>query len=208
MMNISWAVTVHNELKEVTNLINFLQLYINPDDEIVVQYDEGGVTDEVLSYLKIADKMESRLKVIGFPLNNDFATFKNNLTVHCTKDYVFQLDADEKPHENLVENLGKVLETNIVDLVFIPRVNTVEGLTESHIKKWGWKVNEKGWVQWPDYQTRVYRRTDDIMWMNKVHERITGYNNFSNFPASEEWCIYHHKDIDRQEIQNAYYETL
>jgi glycosyltransferase involved in cell wall biosynthesis len=141
-------------------------------------------------------------------LNNDFATFKNNLTVHCTKDYIVQLDADEIPHENLVENLGKVLETNTVDLVFIPRVNTVEGLTDSHIKKWGWNVNEKGWVNFPDYQTRVYRRTDDITWMKPVHERITGYNNFSNFPASEEWSIYHHKDIKRQEKQNAYYETL
>ena len=25
-----------------------------------------------------------------------------------------------------------------------------------------------------DYQTRIYKNTNDIMWMNKVHERITG----------------------------------
>lgn len=207
-MTITYAITVCDELQEIIKLLDFLKLHINEDDEILVQYDEDGVTDEVLSYLKIAEKMESRLRIVGFPLNNDFATFKNNLTVHCTKDYICQLDADEIPHQNLVENLGKVLETNIVDLVFIPRINTVEGLTESHIKKWGWNVNEKGWVNFPDYQTRVYRRTDDITWMNKVHERITGYNNFSNFPAKEEWCIYHHKQIDRQIRQNEFYETL
>ena len=207
-MTITYAITVCDELQEIIKLLDFLKLHINEDDEILVQYDEDGVTDEVLSYLKIAEKMESRLRIVGFPLNNDFATFKNNLTVHCTKDYICQLDADEIPHQNLVENLGKVLETNIVDLVFIPRINTVEGLTESHIKKWGWNVNEKGWVNFPDYQTRAYRRTDDITWMNKVHERITGYNNFSNFPAKEEWCIYHHKQIDRQIRQNEFYETL
>lgn len=63
-------------------------------------------------------------------------------------------------------------------------------------------------INWCDYQTRIYRRTDDVMWMNKVHERITGYNTFSNFPAKEEWCIYHHKSIEKQEKQNDYYDTL
>ena len=44
--------------------------------------------------------------------------------------------------------------------------------------------------------------------MNKVHERITGYDTFSNFPMEEEWCIYHPKQIDRQEKQNEFYETI
>ena len=245
-MTISWCVTVCNELKEITNLVNFLQLYINPNDEIVVQYDEGGVTDAVLSYLKIADKMEARMKVVGFPLNNDFATFKNNLTVHCTKDYIAQIDADEIPHQNLVERLGQVLETNTVDLVFLPRINTVNGITEKHVNKWGWNISKletqigekemdtgseeykylkkldfiinepyDGQIEYYkpiinawDYQTRVYRRTDDIVWVGKVHERITGYNNFSNFPAKEEWSLFHHKDIDRQTRQNEKYSKM
>ena len=76
------------------------------------------------------------------------ASFKNNLKSHCSKDYIFQVDADEIPHEFLVEYLGQVLEENPVDIVFVPRVNTVEGLTDTHIEKWGWKVNEKGWVNW------------------------------------------------------------
>ena len=86
-------------------------------------------------------------------------------------------------------------------------LNTVEGLTDTHIEKWGWKVNEKGWVNWPDYQTRIYRNTEDVTWMNKVHERITGYDTFSNFPAEEQWCLYHPKQIDRQEKQNQFYEN-
>ena len=208
MINISYAITVCNEIKELTQLLNFLQIYIRPEDEIVIQYDETSVTDDVLEYVKIMDKMHSNHKVIGFPLNNDFATFKNNLKSNCSKDYIFQIDADEIPNEALIEYLPEVLESNPVDVVFVPRINTVTGLTEEHIKKWGWKVNEQGWVNYPDYQLRIYKRTDDVMWMNKVHETITGYNTFSNFPMEEHWSLYHPKEIERQEKQNDYYETI
>jgi len=207
-MTISYAITVCNELEEITKLLNFLQTHIRKEDEIVIQYDETSVTDEVMDYLKLMDSMHENHKVIGFSLNKDFASFKNNLKSHCSKDYIFQVDADEIPHEFLVEYLGQILEENPVDIVFVPRVNTVEGLTQEHIDKWKWNVNEKGWVNWPDYQTRIYKNTEDVTWMNKVHERITGYNTFSNFPSEERWSLYHHKQIDRQEKQNEFYETI
>ena len=208
MKTISYAITVHNEIDELTTLLNFLQTNIRKEDEIVIQYDQTSVTDEVKEYVTLMDSMHENHIVVGFPLNKDFATFKNNLKSHCTKDYIFQVDADEIPHEYLVEYLGEVLETNPVDIVFVPRVNTVEGLEQSHIDKWKWNVNDKGWVNFPDYQTRIYRNTEDVTWMNKVHERITGYDTFSNFPAEEQWSLYHHKQIDRQEKQNKFYETI
>ena len=207
-MTISYAITVCNELEEITKLLNFLQTNIRKEDEIVIQYDESSVTDGVMDYLKLMNSMHENHKVIGFPLNKDFATFKNNLKSHCSKDYIFQIDADEIPHEFLVEYVGQVLDENPVDIVFVPRVNTVKGLTQPHIDKWKWNVNEKGWVNFPDYQTRIYKNTEDVTWMNKVHERITGYNTFSNFPAEEQWSLYHHKQIDKQEKQNEFYETI
>ena len=207
-MKISYAITVCNELDELTTLLNFLQLNIRKEDEIVIQYDEQSVTPEVKEYITLMDSMHDNHKVIGFPLNKDFASFKNNLKSHCSKDYIFQIDADEIPHEALIEWLPDILEKNPVDIVFVPRVNTVEGLTDEHIQKWGWKVNEKGWVNWPDYQTRIYKNTEDVTWMNKVHAKITGYNDFSNFPMEEHWSLYHHKKIDRQEKQNEFYETI
>ncbi len=208
MKTISYAITVCNELEEITNLLNFLQTNIRPEDEIVIQYDETSATDSVKDYVNLMDKMHENHTVIGFPLNKDFASFKNNLKSHCTKEYIFQIDADEIPHESLVEVLHQVLEMNQVDVIFIPRVNTVDGLTKEHIDKWGWQVNESGWVNFPDYQTRVYRNTEEIMWMNKVHERITGYNTVSNLPPKEEYSLYHHKGIQRQEKQNEFYGTI
>jgi len=206
-MTISYAITVCNELEEITKLLDFLQTKIRKEDEIVIQFDADNTPEEVVHFLKLQNAMHD-YTVVDFPLNKDFASFKNNLKSHCTKDYIFQIDADEIPHEYLVEYLPTLLDSNPVDIVFVPRVNTVEGLTQSHIDKWKWNVNEKGWVNWPDYRTRIYKNTEDVTWMNKVHERITGYNTFSNFPSEERWSLYHHKQIDRQEKQNEFYETI
>jgi len=206
-MNISYAITVHNELEELMKLLDFLNNNIREEDEVVIQYDEGGVTDEVLEFLKIKQKIHG-YTVVGFPLNKDFASYKNNLKENCKGDYIFQIDADEIPNEVMIAYLPEVLESNPVDIIFVPRVNTVNGLTQEHIQKWRWNVNEKGWVNWPDYQTRIYKNTEDVTWMNKVHEKITGYDTFSNFPAEEHWALYHPKQINRQEQQNQFYDTI
>jgi esterase/lipase len=210
MINITYAITVCNELNEITNLINFLHPRIKSDDEILIQYDADSVSKEVLDYLKIISQLhKNEIKIIGFPLNGDFASYKNNLKDNSKGIFIFQIDADEIPSEYLMENIHSFLEYNKdVDLYFVPRVNTVEGLTDEHIQKWRWNVNEKGWVNFPDYQTRIYRRTSEIHWVNKVHERIVGFNTMTVLPSEEDYCLYHHKEIQRQEKQNAYYETL
>jgi glycosyltransferase involved in cell wall biosynthesis len=207
-MKISYAITVCNELKEITELTNFLQSRIEKEDEIIIQYDTNGVTKEVLDFLTIFGEINQQTKIVSFPLNKDFATFKNNLKKNCSGDYIFQIDADEIPTEYLMKNLKTILESNNVDIVFVPRVNTVNGLTEAHINGWGWKVNEKGWVNFPDYQTRIYKNTNDVEWFGKVHERISGYNTFANFPAEEKFSLYHHKQIERQERQNNFYNNI
>jgi hypothetical protein len=210
MINITYAVTVCNELEEITKLINFLHPRIHKEDEILIQYDEDSATEAVRRYLLIISQLHNtNIKVISYPLNNNFAAFKNNLKNHANGIFIFQIDADEIPSEYLVENLSEFIEFNKdVDLFFVPRINTVEGLKPKHIKKWKWNVNEKGWINFPDYQTRLYRRTSEIEWVGNVHERIIGYNTLSVLPMEEEYCLYHPKQIERQEKQNAYYDTL
>ena len=210
MINITYAVTVCNELEEITKLINFLHPRIKSEDEILIQYDSDSTTDAVKQYLLIISQLHNtNIRVISYPLNNDFASFKNNLKDNANGIFIFQIDADEIPSEYLVENLSDFIEYNKdVDLFFVPRINTVSGLTPNHIKKWGWNVSQNGWVNFPDYQTRIYRRTSEIEWVGNVHERIVGYNTLSVLPAEEEYCLYHPKQIERQEKQNAYYDTL
>ena len=210
MINVTYAITVCNELEEITKLIDFLKNKIDKDDEILIQYDENSTTKPVKDYLTIISQLHnSNIKVISYPLNNDFASFKNNLKDNAKGIFIFQIDADEIPSEHLMENIKDIIEYNKdVDLFFVPRINTVDGMTKEHIKKWKWQVNELGWVNFPDYQTRLYRRTSEIQWQGKVHERIVGYNTLSVLPQEEQYCLYHHKQIERQEKQNDYYDTI
>ena len=128
----------------------------------------------------------------------------------CNGDWVFQIDADEIPNEVLIENLHEILtrNTTVVEVVLVPRVNTVEGLTDEHIKKWNWNVDDKGWVNWPDMQYRLYKNSPNIKWVNKVHEVLEGYKTISHLPMEEDLALYHPKEIKRQEKQNEYYDTL
>jgi glycosyltransferase involved in cell wall biosynthesis len=202
MPSISYAITVCNEHIELDRLLSQLSSSIRDEDEIVVQMDITA-TDEVKAVV-------NKYKLMNYfhPLNNDFATFKNNLSSLCTKDYIFQIDADEYPHPELLETLPAILLHNPeVDVFLVPRINTVEGLTEQHIKQWGWNVeNER--VNFPDYQWRIWRNVPTIKWINKVHERLDGFGIYTNFPPLDQMCLYHPKDIIRQEKQNAFYGQI
>ena len=205
-MQISYAIPVCNEHIELEKLLLFLIKKIDDGDEIVVQCDEGNTTIEVL---RVVDKYADRVKIIEFPLNGHFSNFKNNLKENCTGDWIFQIDADELPHESLITNLKSLLKLNpTTEMFLVPRINTVEGLTQEHINQWRWNVNEKDWVNWPDYQTRIIQNNHKIKWQNKVHEQIIGISTKGALPMEEEWCLYHPKNIKKQEHQNKFYDTL
>jgi hypothetical protein len=206
-MKISYAITVCNELIEIKKLVSFLFEHKRPQDEIVILYDENNGDKRILDFLLPFNKFPNVQTWRSFDFDKNFADWKNLLNSYCKGDFIFQLDADEMISSYMVENLHEVLSLNpSVDLYFVPRINTVNGLTEEHIKKWGWSVNEKGWVNFPDHQGRIYRK--NMSWYGKVHERIIGGQRFSSLPNDEEYCIQHHKTIDRQEKQNDLYSKI
>jgi hypothetical protein len=205
-MKISYAITVCNELEEIKRLVSFLLSNKRKEDEIVILFDEKNGTDEVFDYI---ESQVYGCEVFCEKFEGHFADWKNLLTSHCEGDYIFQIDADEIPNLTLIEHLPEILEMNQgVDVLLVPRVNTVEGLTQEHIQKWGWVVDNQGWVNYPDFQWRIYKHTPDIKWINKVHERLIGYKTISNLPQMEACSLYHPKTIERQEKQNNYYDTL
>ena len=202
---ISLAITVCNEHQELETLLDYLQeRALSPEYEIVIQIDQDNYTEEVLDVI-----LDRGIKHWFFPLNKDFASFKNHLKEYCSGDYIFQIDADEYLSEELLLSLPEILEMNPeVELYAVPRINTVEGLTQEHINKWRWNVNEKGWVNFPDYQWRIWKNSSKIKWINKVHERLDGFGLYTNFPPLDQMCLYHPKEIKRQEKQNQFYSTL
>ena len=207
-MKLSYAITACNEVEETIRLVSQLLNYKGENSEIVVLLDTPKAQTELLEYLELQAEA-NYITLIESEFTNDFAQWKNFLNSHCKGEWIFQLDADEYLMPDLIVNLEDILDTNTdKDLVVVPRINTVEGLTETHIQKWGWNVNEKGWVNFPDVQTRIYKNSDKIGWSGKVHERIVGFESYTSFPADEIYCIKHPKTIDRQEKQNNYYDTL
>jgi glycosyltransferase involved in cell wall biosynthesis len=205
-MTISFAICVHNEHEEIDRLLNQLVKYKKDTDEILVQCDQGNTTGNVY---KVLDKYKNEIRVIEFPLNRDFASFKNNLKDNCKGDWVFQIDADEVPDEYLIDTIHYFLRENPETEVFwVPRINTVDGITQEHMQKWGWIKDTQGRINFPDYQCRILQNTPKIKWASKVHEVLVGHNTQSQLPANPEFCLIHPKTIDRQEHQNNFYSTI
>ena len=205
-MKISYGLTVCNEHAELENLITFLSKYPKDVDEIVIVYDQNRVTPEVLD---VIEKYKDSSIAHPFDLKQNFLENKNYLNSKCTGDYIFQIDADEVPHEILVQSLKQVLSANPVELLITSRVNRVEGLTQEHINKWSWRVNEQGWVNFPDAQKRIYKNDPSIKWSgHQVHGMVEGFKTYVALPFEERFSIYHNKQINRQEQQNARYAQI
>lgn len=200
-MKLSYGITVHNEHEELNQLLELLTTHIDQEDEIIIVDDFSN--QETQNIIK-----KYNVKHYQRKLDGDFATHKNFVIEKCTGDYIFAIDADEYPNITLLQQLKQVLEINQVDLIWVPRINTVEGITEQHIKQWGWRVTEQGWVNYPDYQSRIFRRDENIRWVGKVHEQIKGAQTYSHLPPYEELSLYHPKTIQKQEQQNQLYSEM
>ena len=209
-MKISYAITVCNELEEIIRLLDLLLKNKQKQDEIVVLMDTVKANEQLTSTLRHYE-MHNMDHMVVWPgeFEGHFANWKNKLTSYCSGDYIFQIDADEMVSETLIQNLPDILEYNLNNEVYlVARINTVDGLTEEHINKWKWNVNENNWINFPDYQWRIYKNDSKIVWINKVHECLSGFNTYANLPPSLEYCLLHHKTIEKQEKQNNYYDTL
>jgi hypothetical protein len=202
MPSISYAITACNEHEELERLLYQLDTNIRDIDEVIIQLDTTA-TEEVK---EVCYKFPA-FTLIEYSLNGDFASFKNNLKKYCNRDYIFQIDADEYLSEALLIYTPAILEdNNSVEMFSIPRINTVEGLTEQHIKQWRWNISEDGWINYPDYQNRIFKNKPEIYWVNKVHEKIVGAMTTAEIPYG--FDLIHPKTIERQEKQNNYYNTL
>ena len=205
-MKISYGITVHNESEELNKLLEILVHKTDADDEIVIVQDGNDKKVEEV----ISSWSQQYLDAKGIywhtrKLDGNFSDQKNYVIEQCTGDYIFHIDADEYPHDTLLSQLKQILEINDVDLLWIPRVNTVEGFTDEDVRRWGWKISEQGWVNYPDYQSRVFRNRDDIRWRRPLHEYINGCDTYSHLPPHEALSLYHPKTKEKQEEQNKFY---
>ena len=207
-LRISYAITVCNEAMEIQRLVDFLLKHKRQCDEIVVLFDRKNGTVGVEEYLR-THSVNGEFNWAVDDFANDFGAWKNKLNDLCTGDFIFQIDADEMITTDLMEDLPEILKSNeTTDLFHVPRINTVSGITSEHINKWHWKIDDRRYINFPDYQRRIYRNIESIYWVNKVHEVIAGHRNYASLPAVEKYCLIHHKTIERQEKQNSLYDRI
>ena len=205
-LKISYSILTHNETDSLEKLLRFLVKWKQSQDEIVIldDYSDNEKTKQILDFYVSAHDIVFEQR----NLLNDFATQKNYLKSMCSGDYSFNLDADEMISRWLMKNIHGILEENEIDLVYLPRINTVDGMTQQHAQQWGWSVNEEGWVNFPDWQGRIFRNRPNIKWERPVHEMLVGFQTYAHLPTEKPFCMLHHKTIDKQEQQNQKYAGI
>tara|TARA_R100000742_G_C4264544_1_gene82464 strand:- start:44 stop:709 length:666 start_codon:yes stop_codon:yes gene_type:complete len=216
---ISYGITVYNEYNELDNLLYHLSKHIRDEDEVVITQDISGkisksiTQDDFYKLEKVLEKYEygsyfNNLKVTQFEFKKDFSALKNYTKSKCSGDYIFHIDADEIPNKILIKQLPQILEINEAELVWVPRINIVNGITDWHLNLWKWRQTDEGWINYPDYQARIFKNVEHIKWVKPVHEIIDGAQTYAHLPPHEELTLLHEKDIVRQEVQNKLYEDI
>jgi len=149
---LSVVLAVFNEEK---NLAECLESVKNLADEIVIV--DGGSTDKTV---EIARKFEAKIiETTNPPL---FHINKQKAIDRATKDWVLQLDADERVTPQLSNEIKTVINSQSEDNGYwIPRKNFFLG-----------KFLMKGGV-YPDYTLRLYKRGKGKLPLKDVHEQAT-----------------------------------
>ena len=210
MNKISYCITVCNERIELQTLLEQLNKYIRPVDEIVVLFDEKNGSDEVREYLETIEN----ITLIRANFDNNFAELKNKLFNYSTKDFIIQIDADELLTSVLIEYLPEIIDSNPdVELFWVPRINTLIDAPEEKIKQYvesqGWIMDENGWINKWDYQGRLYKNDyPRIKWEGVVHEKIMGAKIQTLLPGESYLAFKHEKTLSKQIKQNELYNKI
>lgn len=199
-MSLSYAIGVCTEARELFDLLTFLREIKNPSDEVVVIKDSGKVTPQVQNVLNdFPEVVQAERNFDG-----DFAEHKNFFSTVCKGDYIFNIDADEIPQEFLIKAVKHIIsQENPPDFIAVPRINICPGYTQEFLKKHNFSCNDMGWINWPDYQGRVYHR--DLKWVGKVHEKIEGHKRPQAIKADPKFSLWHIKSTSKQNKQNELY---
>jgi cellulose synthase/poly-beta-1,6-N-acetylglucosamine synthase-like glycosyltransferase len=108
-MKLSYAITVCNESKELYSLISFLKKMKDSEDEINILVDSLHVTTNVRNVLEFH---KDAIVVNERDFDGDFSKHRNFHNFKCSGDYIFLIDADEMPQENLLKRVKSLTKRN------------------------------------------------------------------------------------------------
>jgi hypothetical protein len=196
-LKITYSIQVCNESRELFSLISFLLKTIGDFDNIHVVVDTLHVTDKVK---KVLNHFGNIITVFERPFDNFYTNGDFHLQ-NATGDYIFGIDADEMPTEALVKNAKKIIQQSNSDLIFVPRMNIHPGITQDFINQSNgfFKLNEVEFVNWPDYQGKIFKKCDYIRFSNTTHCVAQGAKNTVHLQPNPKLGIWHIKSIEKQE---------
>jgi len=198
-MKLTYTIQVCNESRELFSLLNFLQKTIDDEDEVNVVVDTEHTTDKVE---RVLEHFNEHITIFKRP----FDTFRENAQFHIEKangEYIFGIDADEMPQETLIRNIKSIIRQSNAEIIAIPRINIHPGSTHEFIEKSNFSVNEAGWINWPDFQMRIYKKCDYIKWSDEVHTKLIGSDKVVAVKTDPRLALWHIKSIEKQESRWA-----
>lgn len=194
-MKVTYSIQVCNESREIFSLLNFLTKTIDDEDEINVVVDSEHTTDKVRLVL---EKFSNRINVFMRPFDN----FHINSQFHIEKasgEYIFGLDADEMPQELLIKNVKNIINNSNAEIIAIPRINIHPGITDEYIKESNYHINEIGWINWPDFQMRIFKKCDYIKCTPELHTKLSGSDKIMALESQPNLALWHIKSIEKQQ---------
>jgi len=152
-MKLSVYIIAFNEVEKIRDCINSV-LWA---DEIIVadSYSTDGTTE-------IAEELGA--KVVHIPFNG-YGELRNTAISHCTGDWIFSLDSDERCTIEVRDEIINLIDNPTFDIYRIPRKNFFMG-------RW---IKHSGW--YPNYrQPQLFKNGRMNYTLDSVHE---GYINNS-----------------------------
>ena len=203
-MFLSYLVTSHNETTSLDKLLSKLVQNKKDNHEIILldDYSDNQTT------LEIIQKYKESVVFHQHKLERNYGAHKNYGIEQCKGQWIFQLDGDECPTDLLLENIDIVLESNQSnEVIWLPRMNFFIGVTQADANQWGWRLHD-GMVNFPDYQSRIYKNLSHIRYQRRLHEKVEGFKSYTFVPPQTDYAIIHEKSIEKQRQTNINYNKM
>jgi len=153
-MSISVYIIAYNEVEKIRDCINSV---LWADEIILVDSHSTDGTTE------IAKELGAKVIHIIF---NGYGDLRNQALKHCTGDWVFSLDSDERCTKEVMNEIINLIDNAPFDIYHVPRKNFFMG-------KW---IKYSGW--YPNYrQPQLFRNGKMSYTLEPVHE---GYISHSD----------------------------
>ena len=153
-MKISAYIIAFNEVDKIRDCINSV-LWA---DEIIVadSHSTDGTT-------QIAEELGA--EVIHIPFNG-YGDLRNKAISHCSGEWIFSLDSDERCTEQVRDEIISLLKNPLYDIYKVPRRNFFMG-------KW---IKYSGW--YPNFrQPQLFKNGTMVYDTKPVHEGFVNINN-------------------------------